>query len=106
MSQEYIDIKIKFIRGFGDKTRLLILECIKDNEKSVSQIMEEVQGSQSSISQHISCLKGCGLIVGRQDGKFIYYRLKNEQIKQLLSMFDTVLASVEENIAICETHFE
>jgi DNA-binding transcriptional ArsR family regulator len=106
MSQEYIDIKVKFIRGFGDKTRLQILECIKDNEKSVSQIMAEVQGSQSSISQHISCLKGCGLIVGRQDGKFIYYRLKNEQIKQLLSMFDLVLAPVENNVACCETHFE
>jgi DNA-binding transcriptional ArsR family regulator len=106
MSQEYIDIKVKFIRGFGDKTRLQILECIKDNEKSVSQIMAEVQGSQSSISQHIGCLKGCGLIVGRQDGKFIYYRLKNEQIKQLLSMFDLVLAPVENNVACCETHFE
>jgi DNA-binding transcriptional ArsR family regulator len=106
MSQEYIDIKVKFIRGFGDKTRLQILECIKDNEKSVTQIMEEVQGSQSSISQHIGCLKGCGLIVGRQDGKFIYYRLKNEQIKQLLSMFDLVLAPVENNVACCETHFE
>lgn len=64
MEQNYLDVKAKFIRGFSDKTRLQILECIKNGEKTVSQIVEELQGNQSNISQHLAWLKGCGIIVG------------------------------------------
>lgn len=79
MERTYLDVKTKFIRGFSDKTRLQILECIKNEEKTVSQIVEELQGNQSNISQHLACLKGCGIIVGRQEGKFVYYSLRNEK---------------------------
>lgn len=97
-----IDLKTKFIRGFGDKTRLLILECIKDQEKTVSEIVKEINGNQSNVSQHLTCLKGCGIIVGRQQGKYMYYQLRNSQMKQLLNMFDEVLSIVEQNIEQCE----
>lgn len=97
-----IDLKTKFIRGFADKTRLLILECIKDKEKTVSEIVEEINGNQSNVSQHLACLKGCGIIVGRQQGKYMYYQLRNNQMKQLLNMFDEVLSIVEQDIEQCE----
>lgn len=103
---EILDVKIKFIRGFADKTRILILECIKDKEKTVSQIVEELQGNQSNISQHLGCLKDCGIIVSRQEGKYVYYSLRNAQVKNLLSMFDDVLSEVQTNVACCKTHFE
>jgi DNA-binding transcriptional ArsR family regulator len=106
VSQEYLNLKVKFIRGFGDKTRIQILECIKDTEKTVSQIVEEVQSSQSSISQHLGCLKECGLIIGRQEGKYMFYSLRNEKVKQLLNRFDDVLADVQSGVACCDSHFE
>lgn len=102
MGQKILDVKAKFIRGFSDKTRLQILECINDKEKTVSQIVEEISGNQSNISQHLACLKGCGIIVGRQEGKFIYYSLRSGQIKLLLSMMDDVFRQVEEDVAACE----
>ncbi len=103
MSQDYLEIKAKFIRGFSDKTRLQILECIKDKEKTVSQIVEEIQGNQSNISQHLACLKGCGIIVGRQEGKYVYYGLTSEKVKEMLIMFDSVLSLVHDGVAKCET---
>lgn len=77
MTIKKFDQKISFLRGFGHKTRVEILYYIMNSEKSVSQILNAVDASQSSISQHIACLKGCGLIIGRQEGKYIYYRLRN-----------------------------
>ncbi|WP_238590687.1 ArsR/SmtB family transcription factor [Paenibacillus beijingensis] len=106
MIAEQLNIKVKFIRGFGDKTRLQILEYIKDGEKTVSQIVDNVQASQSNISQHLGCLKDCGLIIGRQDGKYVYYSLRNEKVKILLSMFDEVFADVQTDVACCDRHFE
>jgi ArsR family transcriptional regulator len=103
MSQDYLEMKAKFIRGFSDKTRLQILECIKDKEKTVSQIVEEIQGNQSNISQHLACLKGCGIIVGRQEGKYVYYGLTSEKVKEMLIMFDSVLSLVHDGVAKCET---
>ncbi|WP_407270759.1 ArsR/SmtB family transcription factor [Radiobacillus sp. PE A8.2] len=99
-----IDTKVKFLHGFSHKTRIQILECIKDDEKTVSQIVMDIEGNQSNISQHLACLKGCGIIVGRQEGKYIYYSLRNQQVRDLLSMFDEVLVDVENDVASCDKH--
>lgn len=101
-----VDTKVKFLRGFADKTRIQILECIKENEKTVSQIVKDLKGNQSNISQHLACLKGCGIIVGRQEGKYVYYSLRNQQVRDLLTMFDMVLDDVQNNVACCETHID
>lgn len=104
MIQIDLDLKIKFLRAFGDKTRVQILECLKNDEKTVSQIVESVEGNQSNISQHLACLRGCGIIVGRQEGKYVYYGLRNKQIKELLDTFDNVLSQIQDDIACCDNH--
>ncbi|QHA38672.1 metalloregulator ArsR/SmtB family transcription factor (plasmid) [Rossellomorea marisflavi] len=99
-----LNIKVKFLQGFAHKLRIQILEALKEDEKTVTQLVEELNGSQSSISQHLSCLKGCGLIVGRQDGKYVHYRLSNENVRNLLTMFDAVLGEVQSDVACCRNH--
>jgi len=99
-----IDTKMKFLHGFSNKTRIQILEGIKEEEKTVSQIVDDLNGNQSNISQHLACLKGCGLIVGRQDGKYVYYRVRNQLVRDLLTMFDVVLEDVHSDVACCEKH--
>ncbi|AXI09262.1 transcriptional regulator [Oceanobacillus zhaokaii] len=106
MKKVDIDTKVKFLHGFSNKTRIQILESIKEEEKTVSQIVDDLNGNQSNISQHLACLKGCGLIVGRQDGKYVYYRVRNQLVRDLLTMFDVVLEDVENNIACCENHID
>ena len=102
MNLDLMDIKLKFVRGFADKTRLQILYCIKEQEKTVSQIVDEIQGNQSNVSQHLACLKGCGIISGRTEGRYIYYALSSSQIGELLDMFDHVLEHVREDVCNCE----
>ena len=106
MTEKNIDLKIKLIHGFSNKVRLQIVECIKEKEKTVSQIVEELKGNQSNISQHLACLKGCGIIVGRNEGKYCYYSLRNERIRELLEMFDTVLEDVHSDVACCANHVD
>ncbi|MUV37590.1 hypothetical protein JNUCC1_01396 [Lentibacillus sp. JNUCC-1] len=97
-----LDLKVKFLHGFSHKVRIQILDTIKEGEKTVSEIMNEVSGSQSSISQHLACLRGCGLIIGRQEGKFMYYRLLNDKVRHLLDTFDDVLMDVQSDVLSCE----
>lgn len=98
--------KVKLLHGFSNKTRIQILECIKNDEKTVSQVVDEIQGNQSNISQHLGCLKGCGIITGRQEGKYVYYGLRNQRVRDLLTMIDVVLEDVESDMATCENHIE
>lgn len=106
MQNKNIDMKVKLVHGFSNKTRLQILESIKDKEKTVSQIVEEINGNQSNISQHLACLKGCGIIVGRNEGKYCYYSLRNQHIRDLLTMFDAVLEDVQNDVESCERHID
>lgn len=104
MTQAMLDLKTELIHGFSNKTRLEILETIKESEKTVSQIIDVLAVNQSSISQHLACLRGCGLIVSRQEGKYVYYRLRNPKVAALLTMFDDVLDEVKDDIGTCENH--
>ncbi|KMK76312.1 ArsR/SmtB family transcription factor [Alkalihalobacillus pseudalcaliphilus] len=104
METNKLDTKVKLIHGFSNKTRLLILESIKEDEKTVSQIVEEINGNQSNISQHLACLKDCGIIVGRNEGKYCYYSLRNEKVRSFLNMFDSVLEDVEDEVSCCKNY--
>jgi len=99
-----MDLKVKFLQGFAHKIRIQILECIKEEEKTVSHIVSHLNGNQSNISQHLACLKGCGLIVGRQEGKYIFYSLSNQHVRDLLTMFDVVLDEVQNDVESCHYH--
>lgn len=101
-----IETKMKFLHGFSHKTRIQILESIKTEEKTVSQIVDDLHGNQSNISQHLACLKGCGLIVGRQEGKYVYYRVRNQLVRDLLSQFDVVLEDVQQDVIGCKNHID
>jgi DNA-binding transcriptional ArsR family regulator len=99
-----LDTKVKFLQGFAHKIRIQILECIREEEKTVSQIVEDLDGNQSNISQHLACLRGCGLILGRQEGKYTFYSLSNQHVRDLLKMFDVVLDEVQNDVACCKDH--
>ena len=99
-----IELKAHFIHGLSNKARLTILELLKSNEMTVNEIVEKSKISQYSISQHLSCLKGCGLVSSRQEGKYVYYQIKNNQILELLKLIDSVVEDTEDDIESCQYH--
>ncbi len=64
----------KLFRGFADPTRLAILLALVDNEQRVKDLVEMIGGSQGNISGHVACLKECGLIIDRHEGRQVFYR--------------------------------
>lgn len=99
-----INLKAHFIHGLSNKARLTILELLKSNEMTVNEIVEKSKISQSSISQHLSCLKGCGLVSSRQEGKYVYYQIKDRQILELLKLIESVVEDTEDDIENCQYH--
>lgn len=101
-----LDLKAKMFRGFADTTRLSILEVLRNGEKTVSEIVESLEQSQSNISNHLACLRDCGLVSSRRDGKNIYYSVASRKVKSLLEDSDSVLEEVYEGIYRCVRYNE
>ncbi len=101
IEREKLKIKAKFFRGFADPTRLAILECLRDGERTVTEIVAETGQSQSNVSNHLSCLLECGLVKNRREGKNICYSIRNAKVKELLVNSDIVLSEVYRAIFEC-----
>jgi len=98
-------VKAKLFRGFADPSRLSILEALRDRPLTVSEIIEATGLSQSNVSNHLSCLHGCGLVARDQKGRFVEYRLSDPRVITLLATADALLAEVARGVYEC-TRYE
>lgn len=96
-----LSLKAKLFRGFGDPSRLKILESLREGEMTVSAIVERTGLSQSNVSNHLSCLRDCGLVTAEQQGKYVEYRLGDPKVNDILSLGETLLADVARGIYEC-----
>ncbi len=65
--------------------RLMILCNIVKEEKSVGELAEVVDLSQSALSQHLAKMRSQGLIEANKRGKAVYYRINNPEVEAILS---------------------
>ena len=96
-----IDLQAKLFRGFSDSSRLSILGTLRDGPLTVGEIVEATGLSQSNASNHLACLRDCGLVTAEQEGRFVYYRLSDERVGQLLSLADELLSDVARGVYEC-----
>ena len=61
--------------ALGDKTRLRLLNLMRDREICVSSFTGTLGHSQPLISRHLAYLRNSGLVEARRDGKWIHYSL-------------------------------
>lgn len=100
-----IEIQSKLFRGFSDPSRLSILDLLREGARTVSEIVEATGLTQSNVSNHLGCLRDCGLVTAKQQGRFVYYKLSDERVGQLLTLADDLLADVARGVYEC-TRYE
>ena len=96
-----LELTAKLFRGFADSSRLAILEALFDQERCVTELVEATGLTQSNVSGHLACLRDCGLVEGRQVGRFVYYRLADVKVAVVLAGADAILERFAERIAAC-----
>lgn len=95
------ELYAKFFSGFANPTRYKIIELLMESEKTVSEIVEALGASQSQISNHLACLKWCGFVSSRQEGKFVYYKITDSRVLEIVSLARSVVADNFEQISSC-----
>ena len=96
-----IEIQAKLFRGFSDPSRLSILDILRDGALTVSEIVETTGLTQSNVSNHLGCLRDCGLVTAKQQGRFVYYELSDKRVGRLLVLADELLADVAKGVYEC-----
>jgi ArsR family transcriptional regulator len=72
-------------KAFGHTHRLELLEQMAQGERSVEVLSDRTGLSVANASQHLQLMKRGGLIAARREGKFIYYRLVDDSILDVLA---------------------
>jgi ArsR family transcriptional regulator, cadmium/lead-responsive transcriptional repressor len=96
-----IDLKAKLFRGLADPSRLSLLQALRAGPLTVSDLVAATQLSQSNVSNHLACLRECGLVSAAPEGRFTRYQLSDRRVGQLLQLADELLADVALGIYEC-----
>lgn len=97
-------VAAQLFRGFGDPTRLAILSELLGGERRVVDLVEALGCSQSNVSGHLACLKECGLVIDRPEGRAVHYRLATPMIVALLGQTELLLAEIGHTVALCRNY--
>ncbi len=102
LTEQRQEITAKFFHGLSDLTRLRIVELLLDEgEQNVSDLVAALGQSQGRISNHLACLRWCGYVESRREGKFIYYRVSDPRVRQLIELARTMIAENAAAILSC-----
>jgi DNA-binding transcriptional ArsR family regulator len=100
-----VQVACKLFNGFADRTRLAILLELASGERRVTDLVQTVGGSQGNISGHLACLKECGLVVDRPEGRQVFYRVAHPEVFDVLRSAEALLAVTGAAIELC-SNFE
>lgn len=97
-----LSIGAKLFRSLGDPMRLAIVEILaREGERRVVDLVTELQTSQPNVSGHLACLKECGLVRDRPEGRAVVYRLAQPELFELLRAAESLLDATGQRIALC-----
>jgi DNA-binding transcriptional ArsR family regulator len=92
-------------RGFGDSSRLSILQHLALGEHRVVELTAHLRLAQSTVSKHLVCLKDCGLVESRPVGRASVFSLTHpEAMQRLFAAAEELLELTGEAVALCQTY--
>lgn len=95
------EIVAKYFRGFGDPTRVRIMQSLREREHSVGELVELIGAPQPKISNHLACLRWCGFVDSRREHRTVHYRVADERVGQMLDLAHSLLCDNAEHVAAC-----
>jgi ArsR family transcriptional regulator, cadmium/lead-responsive transcriptional repressor len=96
------DLVAKYFRGLGDPIRLRLLELLqRDGELSVGELVERLGLPQPQVSNHLACLRWCGFVEARREGRTVVNRIADARVERMLELAQSLLADNAEHIAAC-----
>lgn len=85
----------KAFKALGDPKRAMIVDMLSCGELCACNILEKFEMSQSTLSHHMKLLCECGLVKGRNEGKWTYYSLDPNTVSSAKRFFNAITSDKE-----------
>lgn len=90
-------LKADFFRVLGHPMRVRLLQVLREGERSVGSLQDELELDSSSTSQHLAALRAQGLVLSRKQGTSVYYRVRDPRTLELLELAKAIIAAARED---------
>jgi len=104
VDRETLGPAVALFRGLADPVRLAIVRRLAEGEARVTDLVKELGLAQSTVSAHLACLRDCGLVDYRAQGRQSFYSLTRMELMDLLAAAETLLAATGQAVALCPTY--
>lgn len=74
----------KVFQALADPSRRAIFEALVQGESAVKDLTARFSISQPAVSQHLAALKEAGLVLGRREGRSVYYSVEPQGMRPLV----------------------
>ena len=92
-------------RGFSDPSRIAILRHLALGEHRVVDLTHHLGLAQSTVSKHLGCLRDCGLVSARAQGRATVYSLNHaDALMDVWTAAERLLDLTGEAVALCPTY--
>ena len=92
VADELLALHASVCKGIADPKRLLILNSLRDGERAVMDLCDELHLPQANVSQHLAVLRERGLVNTRRVAQRVYYSLTSPKIIQAIDLLREVMA--------------
>ncbi|WP_328520990.1 ArsR/SmtB family transcription factor [Kribbella sp. NBC_00359] len=93
--------------GFSDSSRLAIVRHLALGEHRVVDLTEHLGLAQSTVSKHLACLRDCGLVESRPQGRASLFSLTHpEATLELLTAAERLLGLTGDAVVLCPVYGE
>jgi DNA-binding transcriptional ArsR family regulator len=82
--------------------RLAVVRLLLDGERCVGDLIEALGIAQPRLSNHLACLRNCGLVQTRRQGNFIYYAIADPRVVEIVRMGEALATTNAQELARCD----
>ena len=91
-----------FWQALSHPIRLRVLAALRqEGALNVGQLVDRLEIGQGHLSNHLACLKNCGLVTTEAQGRYVYYRIADDRVPALLDLGEAVFQDHWTGVATC-----
>ena len=91
----------RLFAAVSEHIRLHLLLLLLEHEYNVSELVQLTGASQGRVSIHMQCLRHCRFVMSERRGKYIYYHVHDDRVRNLVQQAQELVADYSADLASC-----
>lgn len=93
-----LDVLNRLGRAMADPTRARILMSLLQEAGYPAQLARDLELSRTNVSNHLACLRGCGIVVTATEGRRTRYEIADAHLTRALESLMEVVLAVDDGV--------